>query len=222
MPPELLTPSVFALAAETEMPSPFVVWVPTLVGIVILIACFAWLRKLPALTALQVIKVYGVDLEISLLALFVLLGVGMTLTGPYLFVLTQSASTMAGKLSVVSKERDDWKEVADRSRVFTLTFYLRIPGDVSVGNMNLNSFRCRYLLPASQDWTEETVSPGITDNDVKCVIVDLPRDSSIAELQLVELGEKGERKIVGQAGNLSPFRRPIDLVPSPRSQAQHN
>ena len=88
--------------------------------------------------------------------------------------------------------------------------------------MNLNSFRCRYLLPASQDWTEETVSPGITDNDVKCVIIDLPRDASIAELQLVELGEKGVRKIIGQTGNISPFRRPIDLTPLAPLQTQHN
>jgi hypothetical protein len=198
------------------MPNPFIVWVPTLVGITILILCFAWLHKIPVLTtALQIIKISGLDFEISLLALFVLVGVGLTLTGPYMFVSARSASAM-------EKERDNWKEIADKLRYCTLTCYLRIPGDVSVGSMNLNSFRCRYMLPASQDWQEETVSPGISDNDVKCVIVDLPRDTSITEIQLVKIGAQGERKIVGQFGTIYLFRRPIELVSPPPSQAQHN
>lgn len=206
------------LATSPEMPS-WTVWVPNLVlpvlGIVIVLFClgsfvFPYGSKFG--TATQVIRGYGLDLQISLLTALMLIGVGLSLTGVgiYLFSSARQVTKLEGDLGDARREAANWKKAFDDAQRTPVTLELHFPEGPDPNNLDPNRILCHYLLNnADQDQKVTRTGYG---GALTCSIPTVTSTDMISGLKLLELNPPNEPKVLAQTNQLlTPLKPKIDL-----------
>ena len=162
--------SCFAIAYVLSGPtdgSRWTVWVPSIVlpiiGIVIVLFClgsfiFPYGEKFKSTN--QVFKGYGLDLEISLLTVFVLLGVALSLTkvGIFLYTSARDVSTLAADNNRLLVELKNAKDAADRAGRFVVYTSMKLPTGVNLNAVDITKLQCHYLLASSGNWVNQDVT----------------------------------------------------------------
>lgn len=140
----------------------------------------------------QKIKGFGIDLEISLLTLLVIVGMVLCATGIYPQIAgyegrIASANEEARKAKA---ETDVVREALERSRIMRIQPLVTLEGVDATGMPNLMDLKCKYFLPRGDTPREAVVSPGYASNQLKVTLEDVSADTVIRSLILVDLASQ--------------------------------
>jgi hypothetical protein len=157
---------------------------PTL-GILILLVCigafiFPYGERLRG--KIQKIKAFGLDLEISVITFFVLVGVVFCTAGVYLRMKNYETT-----LAEVSIERDKAREALTLSKKFELTAVINLENLDENNIPKLDDLRCSYCLYGDMSPRNIDVVKGYRSNQFKIIFKDISSKSQIAQLTLEEI-----------------------------------
>lgn len=136
---------------------------------------------------IQKIKGFGVDLEVSVLTLFIIIGVILSFSGVYLQI-----KDYEEQLYQVKKERDTVKERLEEATRMEIKILVTLDG-VSENNMpKLEDLQCNYLLYGEEEPVRVDVNKGYTSNQFKITLKELPCKAHIARLVVEDLSTGGK------------------------------
>ena len=152
----------------------------------------------------QVIRGFGLDLEISVLTLLLLIGFVMTFSGFYMYLRNENADTLREEIRELRGKLDAAREEVQRAGRFTITANLVLPESVDVSSLDVGKLECRYTLFANPDsWVQAAVSQGLGGNSVRITFADIERRDVI---QRLELREHGTESVLGVVMNIYPLQ----------------
>lgn len=159
----------------------------SLLGIVVLVACLLMVatRRIPELKAPQVIKGFGVDLNVSVITLLVLVGLVLALTSTYLQV-----KNYDNRLVEADRKLQAMDAALTRAGKMNVTGLISFEGINDINDMpNLQDVSCRYYVksPDREGWMERAkVTPGIYGMDLMVTFENITPMSSIERLELAD------------------------------------
>ncbi len=198
-------------------------WVPTLVlpalGIAIVLFCLASFRfpygdKLVAVR--QMIKGYGLDLQVSLLTVFLLIGVGLSLSGVGIYLLTSARDVTALNTQIVQLKSDleKAKKDVERATKMDLSVILKLPQGLDPKTLNNRSLRCHYVLNEQESDQQVSFAPS---GALKCPILDVKRGDIVEELTLEETSAGRVEVLANAREPFHPLQPQINLEPPKKS-----
>ena len=151
---------------------------------------------------IQKIKGFGVDMEVSVLTLFIILGVILSLTGIYIQIKDYEEQLYRAK-----KEKDAVKEALEQSKKMEMKILVTLE-DISENNIpKLEDIQCKYFLYGDEDPVMVDVTKGYRSNQFKITLTDITSKAHIAQLVLEEISTR--RKWVKE--NFMPFEPMYEL-----------
>ncbi|MEP6636986.1 MAG: hypothetical protein ABJB97_09690 [Acidobacteriota bacterium] len=157
----------------------------SLLGIVILLACLILIgtKRVPELRSNQTIRALGIDLNISLITLLVLVGLVLALTSTYLQVRNYDEKLLAADRKGASLEA-----ALSRAGKMNVNAVVNLEGVSNPDDMpSLEDVYCRYYVkgPDREGWVERAkVTPGIYTMDLVLTIEDISPASSIERIEI--------------------------------------
>jgi hypothetical protein len=165
-------------------------------GLVLLILCLLVLvspLRDKFSSATQKIQGFGLNLEVSVLTLLVLISVGLMTSGIWM-----QLQNMNGKLQQLEIEKTTAEEKAKRaeedlartSKVGIVTF-VKLEGVNDITKLNFGSLSCKYIT-ASGDERDANISAASSINRIKVNLTDLQKETVIDKLLIInnQTGEK--------------------------------
>jgi hypothetical protein len=181
-------------------------------GIVLLILCILLLvspLRERFSNATQRIQGFGLNLEVSVLTLLVLISVGLMTSGIWMQlqdVARQLKQLEIDKTTAEEKAKRAEENLANANKTGIVYFVtLQDVGDVT--SLNFLSLSCKYTL-ASGDEKDASVSSAGSINKIKVSLTDLQRDTIIDSLSITD--NQTNRKWVTKT-QLRPFQPSIQL-----------
>lgn len=130
----------------------------------------------------QKIKGFGLDLEVSVLTLFIIVGVIMSFIGVYLQI-----KNYEQQLDNSRRGEEAAKIALEQARKREITFVVTLE-DVSENDMpKLEDTQCKYLLFGSDKPVRVDVTKGYRSDQFKIILRNLKSDAHIARLELEDL-----------------------------------
>ncbi len=128
---------------------------------------------------IQKIKGFGIDLEISIFTLFILIGVILSSTGVYFKIKDYDNRLNNAKIEVLNAENELAKcEKMDMRMVVSLE-------GVSATDMpKLEDVKCKYFLPGSDKYIEADVIKGVSRGTFKIILKDVNSLTHVLQLVL--------------------------------------
>jgi hypothetical protein len=157
----------------------------SLLGIVILLVCLILIgtKRVPELKSNQTIKAMGIDLNISLITLLVLVGLTLALTSTYLQIRNYDE-----KLTVAERKEASLEAALSRAGKMNVNSVVNLDGINSAEEMpKLEDIYCRYYVksPDREGWVERAkVTPGIYTLDLVVTFEDITPMSSIERIEI--------------------------------------
>lgn len=157
----------------------------SLVGIVILLACLVLigLKRVPELRSPQIIKGLGLDLNISLITLLVLVGLLLALTSTYLQVRNYDEQLIEAERKTTGLEG-----ALSRAGKMNVNAIINFEGVSKPEDMpKLEDIVCRYYVKSNDhdEWIERAkITPGIYTLDLNLTIEDITPSSNIQRIEL--------------------------------------
>jgi hypothetical protein len=167
------------------MESIIVSYILPALGILILLICigaFVFTYGERFRGKVQKIKAFGLDLEISVITFFVLVGVVFCLAGVYLQMRNYETSLAEARL-----ERDKAMEALALSRKFELTAVINLENLDENDIPKLEDLRCTYCLYGDMSPRNVDVVKGYRASQFKVIFKDISAKSQIAQLTLEEI-----------------------------------
>jgi hypothetical protein len=157
----------------------------------------------------QTIRGFGVDLEISVLTLFLLMGFVMIFPGFFLYIRSTDLSTLNQQIDKLQADLTAEKTLLERAQKFTVTANLLLPNNAASSLADLDKIECWYYLdPTLENPVKANVERGIGPNSVKVKLVDMKPDDVIRRL---ELREHGSNHLIGFRENEYPLGPTYEL-----------
>ncbi len=161
-----------------------------ILGIIIVIFCassfiFPYGEKLR--DRIQKINAFGVNLEISVITIFIIIGIVMAYTGIFLYVRdyeTQLSQTRKGYETQLSEIRKDYETLRATLRA-DYTIIVRLPS-VDKNRMQSQQLEGRFIL---YDGTRHETDPPFVDSkpgEYRITFKDIPKNLRVRELVLTE------------------------------------
>ncbi len=159
----------------------------------------------------QVIRGFGLDLEISVLTLLLLMGFAMAFAGVYLQVQNRMAAGLDDEIKRLQGQVEENREQLRLAGRFMVRADLVLPGNNRITVEDIGKLECRYVLSAQPDsWLQAGVSRGLASNSIRITLADIGRDDVI---QQIELRKQGSSRVLGMARNIYPLQPVIELQP---------
>jgi len=163
----------------------------TLLGAVVLLACLA-LVFTPLgekLKTPQRIKGFGVDLEVSVLTVFVLIGCLLSLSTFYMQMRNFESSIASAK-----SESDGLKLALAQAQKTELYPNISLAGVDQIKDApKLDWFHCRYLPHGQKDWIKADVLPGIETTTYRVILRNITTETNIERLECSDDDPKTQR-----------------------------
>jgi len=157
----------------------------------------------------QTIRGFGVDLEISVLTLVLLMGFMMIFTGLFLYIRSTDLSTLNQRIDELQADLKAEQTLLERAQKFTVTANLLLPSNAAINLANLEKIECWYYLdPTQENPIKVNVEPGVGPNSVRVKLVDMKPDDVIRRL---ELKEHGSNRLIGFRENEYPLGPTYEL-----------
>lgn len=159
----------------------------SLLGVLILLSSLALIatKRVPELKSPQIIKGLGLDLNISLITLLVLVGLILALTSTYLQIRNYDQQISEAQRRQATLET----ELSSAGKV-NVNAVLKFEGIATAEEMpDLTNIYCRYHVtgPSGERWVEPAkVTPGIYPLDLILTLEDITPLSSIERVQLLD------------------------------------
>lgn len=166
----------------------------SLLGIVILLACLVLigLKRVPELKSPQIIKGLGLDLNISLITLLVLVGLLLALTSTYLQVRNYDE-----QLTQADRKTTGLEAALSRAGKMNVNAVINFDGMSKPEEMpSLEDIYCRYYVKSNDrdGWVERAkITPGVYTLDLNLTIEDITPLSSIERIELRDRNPKHQR-----------------------------
>lgn len=157
----------------------------------------------------QTIRGFGVDLEISVLTLFLLMGFIMIFAGFFLYIRSTDLSTLNQRIDTLQADLKAEQSLIERAQKFTVTANLLLPNNAPINFADLEKIECWYYLdPTLENPVKASVERGIGPNSIKVKLVDMKPDDVIRRL---ELREHGSNHLIGFRENEYPLGPTYEL-----------
>lgn len=128
---------------------------------------------------IQKIKGFGVDMEISIFTLFIMIGVILSLTGVYIQI-----KDYKQQLYIAKKEEGAAKIALAQAKKMEMRIVVSLEG-VSENNMpKLEDVRCKYFIPGSDKHIEADVIRGAHSATFKIILKDVTSMTHVIRLVL--------------------------------------
>lgn len=162
-------------------------------GIIILLACLVLIatKRVPELKSPQIIKGLGLDLNISLITLLVLVGLVLALTSTYLQVRNydQQISDAQRKVTIL-------ESALSRAGKVNVNAVVNFEGTTESDMPDLTNIYCKYYVkgPDGERWVDRAkITPGVYPLDLVLTVEDITPLSSIERIQIWDRNPKKER-----------------------------
>jgi len=196
---QLAVPSVLLAwtTPDKALPTPpaeWNVWVPNLVlpilGILIVLFClgsflFPYGSKFGATP--QVFRGYGLDLQISLRTVFLMIGVGLSLTGVgiYAFTSGREAAELRERLNAAQADAQQARRQAELAQHQSVLVNLDFPEGPKLKALNIAHLECRYLLNGAEKTAP--VTHAVSGNAVSCAVYEVSPMDMISNLIMTDI-----------------------------------
>jgi len=151
----------------------------------------------------QKIKGFGVDLEVSVLTLFVIIGVVLSLTGLYLQIegYDNQLKDYERQVAAAKAEAVAAQQALERGRRMQMSALITLEGVNAAEMPKLEEMRCEYFLYGSEKPVEVQVGRGLAGNQLRVAFKDITADTVIRSLVLQD--RSSQRKWAYE--NFAPF-----------------
>jgi hypothetical protein len=148
-----------------------------LIGIcVVLFSIFAFVRPSNSLKdKTQRIRGFGLDLEVSVLTLFILIGLTFSMAGIYLVTreYEKKIEDLAGAKDDLKRAEIDFAHALRQARQIDVTAYVTLDGSNDQGVPRPEQLECNLFLFGSQSPRRLSVGPGIQERQYQILIENL-------------------------------------------------
>ncbi len=137
--------------------------------------------------ATQKIAGFGLNLEVSVMTLLVLISVGLITSGIWLQLrdINSELDSLEAKKAAAESRAEQFQRQLDESRRMELPVFLTLEGVDDVSTLDFPALECTYITSTSDEPIHVDVSPGRrSPNTVKVVLKDLTRDMVIDTLEV--------------------------------------
>ncbi len=163
--------------------------------------------------ARQVIKGFGLDVEVSARTLLMLAGLALLFTGVFLQVQQRQVDELNGRIAKLQAQLEVAQEQAAKAGRQTIRGFLELPTGINAAALDLRELECRYVLVANPDqWIEAALSEGLGGNSVRFALNDIGPDDVVQEIQL---RKRGSNQVLGEFQNFYPLQ-PLVKLGSPQ------
>jgi hypothetical protein len=156
----------------------------TLLGALLLLACLA-LVFTPLgnrLKTPQKIKGFGVDLEVSVLTVFVLIGFILSLSTFYMQLRDYEA-----QLASARSQADTLRQSLAQAQKIEVYAYVSLEGIESVKEApKLTDIHCSYLPHGQKDWINADVVPGKAPTNYRIILRDITPETNIESMKCAD------------------------------------
>lgn len=128
---------------------------------------------------IQKIKGFGVDLEISIFALLIIIGIILSLTGVYLEI-----KDYEQQLNAVKKEKEAAKIALSQANQMEMRMVVSLEGVSENDIPELVDLNCKYFLPGSDQHIEAAVIKGVGHGTFKIILRDVTSMTHVLRLVL--------------------------------------
>jgi hypothetical protein len=154
-------------------------------GVLVLLVCLVSLF-LPfgagLRSGMQKIRFPGVNLEVSVLALLILIGLVMSSIGVYLEVQDYNGRVAAAERRAAAAQQE-----LDQAKHMQLKALVTLEGVPPSAMPKLSDVRSHYVSPGSEEPVEVTVTPGITENQLRIRLDNVNPTTSVQRLVVEDL-----------------------------------
>ena len=142
--------------------------------------------------ATQKIQGFGLNLEVSVLTLLVLISVALMSTGIWMSLqdVTTRLSNLEKEKTQAEADRDSARLQLENARKMALTVYVNLEGVADTSKLDFKSLSCKYT-DASNEEKDASVSAASGQRAIKVTFTDLQRDTVIFSLRITN-GLTGE------------------------------
>lgn len=157
----------------------------------------------------QLIKAYGLEVQVSVRTLLMLAGLALTFTSVFVHIQQTQVQLLNGQVSDLNAKLDAAREEAARAGRHVVRAFLVPPPGINAAALDLSELECRYVLGAKPDQPiQALLMKGLGGSSLMIIMSDVRRDDVI---QQIELREKGSNEVLGVARNIYPLQPVIKL-----------
>jgi hypothetical protein len=164
----------------------------------------------------QLIKGFGLDLQVSARTLLLLGGLALVLTGVFLQVQQKQVAALNGQINDLRAKLDIAREQVESAGRQVIRGWLVLPKGLNAAATDVRDLQCSYLLVAKPDqWIDAPLTSGYSGSAVRIMLSDIGRDDVI---QTIVLKKRGASEVLGSAENFYPLQ-PVIKLDKPDSEA---
>ena len=166
----------------------------SLLGIVVLLACLVLigLKRVPALSAPQKLKGFGLDLNVSVVSLLVLVGLVLALSSTFLQI-----KNYDNQLSAAERRAQGLEVALAQARKMNVSARLTFEGVTQVEELNLQDLYGRYFIdnPDSEaHWEDAKLNPSVFGLELILTLEDITPKSRIEVIEVTDRNPEHPRK----------------------------
>jgi len=166
----------------------------SLLGIVVLLACLLLigLRRVPELSAPQKLKGFGMDLNVSIVTLLVLVGLVLSLTSTFLQVKNYDSELAS------AKQKATGLEVAlSQARKMNVNAHITFEGVTTPEDIKLEDLQCKYYIDnpdGNPSAVDAKLAPSLYGLDFIVTLEDISPRSRIDLIEVIDKNPEHRRK----------------------------
>jgi len=162
-------------------------------GVVILLICITLILTQRAITPLRTpekIKAFGVELEVSVLTLLVLIGFVLSISSIYLHVngYQQQVISSQKRNELLNTEMELTRKQLEAAKKIDMTVYFKLPDNSSPGSQpKLGDLTVKYYLRGQPDKPiQADISRGMEANSYSVLFKNVTPDTHVEILELID------------------------------------
>lgn len=140
----------------------------------------------------QIIQIWGLKLEVSILTLLFLISVGLIATNLWFQLqrINDQLKQINSEKATIQKERDEWKSKYEQATTKETEAYISLEGVTDVRGMELKNLNCKYTTKSGVNG-EASLDFGPSNEKLAVVFRNLNRDVIITSLELTDQQGQG-------------------------------
>ncbi len=160
--------------------------------------------------AKQLIKGFGMDVQVSARTLLLLGGMALLFTGVFLQVQQKQVDALNGQINDLRARLQVARDEVERAGRQAIRGSLVLPKEVNAAVLDFRDLECQYLLVAKPDqWLDAALTQGFANNSMRVTLSDIGRDDVI---QQIVLRKRGSNEVLGLSENFYPLQPMIRLA----------
>jgi hypothetical protein len=151
----------------------------------------------------QLIKGFGMDIQVSTRTILMLGGLALLFTGVFLQWQQSRVNELNQKIGTLNDQLQRAQDQLARAGRQSVRGWLMLPANINAVQLDLKEVVCRYSLGAEPDrWVEAILSQGYSTVSLGIALNDIGRDDVI---QKIVLCRKANNEVLGTGENLYPL-----------------